>query len=90
VKRIAKILLLALTMGVTRTDALACAMCFGKNDSNMAQGMNAGIFALLFVIVAVLGGVAGFFIYLARRAAVSDNSLPVEMPAQMHAEMEKV
>jgi hypothetical protein len=35
----------------------------------MAQGMNWGIFSLMAVIVTVLGGVAAFFIYLARRSA---------------------
>ncbi len=59
----------ALAWASTSTPALACAMCFGKSDSNLAKGMNMGIFALLGVIITVLGGVAGFFIYLARRAA---------------------
>ena len=48
---------------------LACAACFGASDSNQAKGMNMGIFALLGVIVVVLGGIASFFIYLARRAS---------------------
>jgi hypothetical protein len=48
---------------------LACAACFGQSDSPMAQGMNWGIFSLLAVIGAVLGGVVAFFIYLARRSA---------------------
>jgi hypothetical protein len=47
----------------------ACAACFGKSDSNMAQGMNMGIFALLLVITCVLCGIAGFFVYVARRSA---------------------
>jgi len=37
----------------------------------MAQGMNWGIMSLLVVIAAVLGGVATFFVYLARRAAIT-------------------
>jgi hypothetical protein len=49
--------------------ALACAACFGNSDSPMARGMNMGIFALLGVVVCVLGSVAGFFVYLARRSA---------------------
>jgi len=48
----------------------ACAACFGQSDSAMAAGMNWGILSLLVIIVSVLGGVAGFFIFLARRAAV--------------------
>jgi hypothetical protein len=49
--------------------ALACAACYGASDSPMASGMNWGIFSLLGVIVSVLGGVASFFIYLARKSA---------------------
>ena len=66
-------LLLALALlqfGTPRV--LACAACFGKSDSNMAQGMNMGIFALLLVITSVLCGIAGFFVYVARRSAHLD------------------
>ena len=49
---------------------LGCAACYGQTDSPLAEGMNWGIFSLLGVVVAVLGGIATFFIYLARRAAV--------------------
>jgi hypothetical protein len=55
-------------MGLPST-ALACAACFGKSDDALARGMNAGIFALLFVIGSVLVGIAAFAIFLARRAA---------------------
>jgi hypothetical protein len=48
---------------------LACTACFGQSDSNMAKGMNMGIFALLLVITSVLCGVAGFFVYLAKRSS---------------------
>ena len=48
---------------------LACTACFGQSDSSLAQGMNWGILSLLVMIVLVLGGVAGFFIYLARKTA---------------------
>jgi len=47
----------------------ACAACYGQSDAPMAAGMNWGIFSLLTVVVFVLGGVAAFFVYLARRAA---------------------
>jgi hypothetical protein len=48
----------------------ACAACAGvKTDENLAQGMNAGIFSLLGVIVFVLIGTASVGIYLVRRAA---------------------
>lgn len=59
----------ALILGASSPAALACTACFGKSDSNMAKGMNMGIFALLLVITSVLCGVAGFFVYLARRSS---------------------
>ncbi len=47
----------------------ACAACYGQDSGPMAQGMNWGILSLLAIIVSVLVGVAGFFIYLANRSA---------------------
>lgn len=61
-------LVLAALAALHAHPATACAACFGKSDSPLAEGMNWGIFALLCVIVPVLGGVAAFFIYLARKA----------------------
>ena len=58
---------LAIGLALPANSALACAACFGKSDSPLAQGMNWGIFSLLGMIVCVLGGVASFFIYLARK-----------------------
>lgn len=48
---------------------LGCSTCFGQSDSPLAEGMNMGILCLLGVLAAVLSGVAGFFIYLARRSS---------------------
>jgi len=47
----------------------ACVACYGQSDSPLAAGMNWGILSLLGFIVCVLGGVAGFFIFLARKSA---------------------
>ncbi|HWW03296.1 MAG TPA: hypothetical protein VNZ64_26575 [Candidatus Acidoferrum sp.] len=60
----------------------ACAACYGQSDAPMARGMNWGILSLLGIIVLVLGCVAGFFVYLARRAA----ELPAGTPAAPLAE----
>jgi hypothetical protein len=49
------------------THASACATCFGKSDSDLAQGMNMGILVLLGFIGLVLAGVVTFFIFLIRR-----------------------
>ncbi|PYJ87503.1 MAG: hypothetical protein DME22_01400 [Verrucomicrobia bacterium] len=61
----------------------ACAACFGKSDSDLAKGMNWGILSLLAVVVFVLSGFAAFFIYLAKRAAMTSGDTapaPAEMP----------
>lgn len=63
---------LALVVLATQAAAphlLACTACFGKSDSNMAQGMNMGIFVLLLVITMVLAGVASFFVFIAKRTS---------------------
>ncbi len=53
----------------------ACAVCFGKSDAPMAQGMNMGILVLLGFILAVLGGIVVFFVFLLRRAARTNARL---------------
>ena len=42
----------------------------------MAQGMNMGILSLLLVVMAVLAGIASFFIYLMVRAARRATTAP--------------
>ena len=59
-------------------DASACAACFGKSDSKLAEGMNAGIFALMGVIGGVLFAIAGFFFFIARRAVTNPLPIPSE------------
>ena len=51
----------------------ACAACYGQSDSPMAKGMNWGIFSLLVVVVFVLGGIATFFVYLAKKSATTGS-----------------
>ena len=58
---------LALAFAFQPTALQACAACYGASDSPMAKGMNWGIFSLLAVVVVVLGSVAAFFIYLAKK-----------------------
>jgi hypothetical protein len=73
-----------LTVIASASNAFACAACAGgKIDSAMTDGMNAGIFTLLGVIVFVLGGTASVGIYLARRASRMSQlagSEPVAQP----------
>jgi len=56
------------------SSASACSACFGKSDSALAAGMNWGIFTLLGVIGSVLGGVASFFVYLAKKSAAINGT----------------
>lgn len=59
----------------------ACSSCFGQSDSRMAQGMNAGIFALLAIVGVVLGGIASFFVFIVRREAAMENEAREAPPA---------
>lgn len=70
------LVLAALLAGVT--DASACAACFGKSDSKLAEGMNAGILTLLFVVGSVLFAIASFFVFIIRRAATHPLPIPGE------------
>lgn len=55
---------------------LGCAACFGRSDSPMAYGMNAGIMTLLAVILSMLALIATFFVFIVRRAAQVDPDVP--------------
>jgi heme/copper-type cytochrome/quinol oxidase subunit 2 len=55
--------------------AHACATCFGKSDSKLAEGMNWGIFTLLVIVMGVLGAISAFFIFIARRAATHPSKV---------------
>ena len=73
-KRMKSLLPIAAVAVAFQPDSLlACAACYGQSDSPMAQGMNWGIFSLLAVIVSVLGSIAGFFVFLARKSASPAN-----------------
>jgi len=51
--------------------AEGCSVCFGDPDSNLTKGLNAGVFALLFVVVLVLSGFAAFFVFIAKRSSLT-------------------
>jgi len=50
--------------------ALACSTCYGAVDSRspLVSGARLGVFLLIAVTAAVLGGFAKFFLYLRNRA----------------------
>lgn len=68
-KRGSILLLLLAAQGLSASPVWACAACFGKSDSALAYGMNAGILALLAVIGSMLALVAGFFVFIVRRGS---------------------
>lgn len=71
-----------LTLALQPSSALACAMCAGKADGPLPEGMNWGIFSLLGMVVCVLATIGAFFIYLARKSAeVSAAEAKTEMVA---------
>ena len=56
---------------------LACSVCYGEPDSAMAKGLNWGIVSLFGVVMTVLGGIAAFFIYMARRSTRITAATPL-------------
>ena len=51
--------------------ALACAVCFGQNDSPLSAAITIGVAVMLGFVGLVLGSFAAFFVYLNRRARVA-------------------
>jgi hypothetical protein len=76
------IFLLVCASGFAAPGALACATCFGRADSPLAEGMNMGILVLLGVVLTVLAAFAAFFVFLARRAAAVRSGTTAENPTR--------
>ena len=74
------LLCFGVALGLAPLPVRACAACFGQSDSPLAEGMNMGIFSLLVVVVFVLGGIASFFIYLAKKSAAVNSIAAVPPP----------
>jgi hypothetical protein len=49
---------------------LACAVCNGNPDSPLSKGMAWGVVFLLATVLTVLGFIAAFFVFLAKRSAL--------------------
>ena len=69
-------ILAAALLALKPAGALACAACYGQSDSPLAKGMSWGIVSLLVIVVGVLGSIAAFFVYLARRSAALNAEPP--------------
>jgi hypothetical protein len=70
-KIVRKIILGALAL--SPSPLFACAACYGKSDSPLAQGMNWGIFTLLGVITPVLGCFAFCFIRMINKEEAANK-----------------
>ncbi len=58
---------------------VACAMCFGAQETSMIDGARLGVLVMLAILFAVQGGFVGFFIYLRKRAKrIADIELDTE------------
>ena len=58
----------------------ACAACYGRADSPLAEGMNWGILTLLGVIVSVLSCIALFFVHVIRKEDALNKSASKNPP----------
>ena len=56
-------------------DFIACSVCFGNDAtvSPLIDGARLGVFLLLGVTLAVLGGLTRFFLYLRKRALLAER-----------------
>ena len=58
---------------------LACAMCFGAQETSMINGAKLGVLVMLAILFAVQGGFVAFFLYLRKRAKhIADVELDAE------------
>jgi len=81
-KTLRKFMIAAALMCLMPSPLFACAACYGKSDSALAQGMNWGIFTLMGFIVTVLTGIALFFVHIVRKEEAA-NPPPPDQPADL-------
>jgi len=53
----------------------ACTICMGASDTPVAAAMNAAIFLMLGFVGLMLSSIAGFILYLSRRAPLLPSQL---------------
>jgi maltodextrin utilization protein YvdJ len=58
---------------------LACAVCFGAQETSMITGVKLGVLVMLAVLFAVQAGFVAFFLYLRKRAKLNAG---VELDAE--------
>ena len=83
-KLLRKFLMVAAVVPIlSEPHVFACAACYGKSDSALAQGMNWGILTLMGVLVTVLTGIALFFVHIVRKEEAAANPPPSDRPAEL-------
>ena len=61
------------------SNAFACPVCFGAEETAMIDGARLGVLVMLAVLFAVQGGFVAFFLYLRKRAKrIADIDLETE------------
>ena len=64
---------------VSSSNAFACPVCFGAEESHLIDGTRLGILVLLGITIGVQGAFVGFFVYLRNRAKrIADIELETE------------
>lgn len=79
-----KALAVLLMVGLQGGQALGCATCFGQSDSEMAKGMNAGIFVLLGFVALFWAAFGSFFVFIVRRSQNTGDVLPGDQHDPQH------
>ena len=78
-----KFLIAVALAGLAPSPLFACAACYGKSNSALAQGMNWGILTLMGVLVTVLTGIALFFVHIVRKEEAAANPPPPDRLADL-------
>ena len=68
--------ILAVAAALAPSPLFACAACYGRSDSPLANGMNWGIFTLLGVVLTVLTCIALFFVHVVRGETAQNDNHP--------------
>jgi hypothetical protein len=61
----------------------ACAACYGKSDSPLASGMNAGIFTMLGVLGVMFTCIVTFFVHVVRKESASTQNPDPKKPTDV-------
>ena len=80
-KSLRKILAAIVFAALAPSPLFACAACYGKSDSALAQGMTWGIITLLGVVLTVLTCILVFFVHIIRKEEkAAHDSAPATPP----------